>query len=172
MKKRYKVSEENGLNITIYTKKRYVFLMGILLFFVCWSLVGILAIKKYTGYQEKFFLMIWLLFWFIAECFLLIVLLWNLFGKENVTISENKLTVKKILFFEFYKRIFNLSEVRNIKVTGFFCVKGSLMYNMVYWGFVGEVIKFEYNEKKYGFGIQIEEEEAVKLVEMIKGYFM
>jgi hypothetical protein len=85
-------------------------------------------------------LFLWLVFWFFTDCFLLIALLWNTLGKEEITILGNELTIKRILLFIIKSKVFNIHKIYSLRVSEMFYTKGSWNYNMAYWGLKGEVI--------------------------------
>lgn len=167
---RYRIEEFGPLTVTIHMKKRIPFLAFVTFFSLAWLAGGLLAIYSLPNSRDKGWMVLWLCFWLFAVLHLFRSLVWNLFGREKITVTEDTLDVKKTAFFPPYHRTYRVDEIRRLRVSGFFCAVGSQKYNDAYWGLAGEVIKFDCGSGEGGFGIQLDERSAEIIVGKIKNY--
>lgn len=170
MNNRFEVSNDNSyLLITIYAKKRVVFLAFIILLFLIWFTLGAFAISCIIKTQLS---IQWILiaFWIPSVSFLLYVILWSFWGKEIVKVHKTTLMLEKSIFITYRRNTFDIKLIRNLRASGYYYKAGSYSFNMAYWGIRGEVIKFDYQNDTFSFGIQLDEKDAKEIVETIENY--
>jgi hypothetical protein len=113
---------------------------------------------------------LWLCFWAYAECFTVYAFLWNAWGKEIILIQKGNLEIFRSIFGYGKKKIYRLGEISNLRAAGFFVSMFSKEYGMAQWGLAGGTIAFDFKNKAYRFGIGLEEQDAIELVENMKKY--
>lgn len=94
-------TEGNTTKLTIPVKRNYL----IIIFSLIWLLVWFSFFSSFNTTFGLFnddgidtFFMIWLTFWIIGELAVMILLLWNLFGKENIVLNSKYLEINRNLF--------------------------------------------------------------------------
>ena len=102
--------------------------------------------------------------------FPLYVLLWNLVGKEIITIDRDKIIVKQTIFGRGFRQTYQLSQVSNLRRYLTDPALFTLERNLQDWGFAGESIAFDYSGKVCRFGLLLPKEDADVLVAKINQY--
>lgn len=173
MGKRAITYQEQGDSLEILIPTPKVFFM--MIFLPVW-LVG-WAFGEYTvarglitgvGGNSKAFMVIWLLGWTAGGIFAAYAWLWGVAGKERVTISPISLSIKKDLFGKGRTRSFPITEVSDLRASGYFPRPMSWQSTNAMWGISGGAIAFEHLAKTYRFGILLQEKEAKDVASAIE----
>lgn len=135
-----------------------------------WTFCGLAIIAQlFFEYPREFKLTIAVLavFWLYYEYRIGYVWLWRRKGFELIKIEDGKLTYKRAIkaygkSYEFY--LDNISALKKVEV------KNSLGAEMgnSFWVIGGERLQFEYNKRTVKLGIQLEDEETIKLEKFLK----
>ena len=150
---------DGDILISIPTYRNYVFIIFGLYWLYGWSDGEIYAVKTFFGGTHTTELFVWLLIWSMTGLFIVLAILWSLFGKENIYLKQSQMIVEKQLFFIKIKTTFNKSEMKNIRL-------GEKPYaaniKQAFKNLVSAkgMIFFEYNGKTFGIASNVEKEEA------------
>jgi hypothetical protein len=162
------VERDNGIAIHIRAPRHLWLLIFLPVWLVPWTFGGISALLVLAAGEAPEgppgFLALFLCFWLIAEVFALYVMLWMAFGKEVVTIRNGVLSVKRDVMGCGPTRRMPLSELRNLRASGYFGFPMTFSYTFRWWGLSGGTIAVDYRGKPYRFGIALDEQQANAVV--------
>lgn len=138
---------------------------------VFWTIGGIIVFSQlFYDYNRdtKLFLLVWMFFWAYFEYVIINAYFWRKYGYERIVFKNGKLSYKRDIKGRGKTRTFDIEFVRNIDMinkeeSSFF---GNLSRS--YWVVGGETVKFDYHSKTISVGMQLEQEEARKLMKLIK----
>jgi hypothetical protein len=114
------------------------------------------------------FVVFWLIGWTIGGTVVILIVAWNLVGKEVIILSADILKIElRILMLKRTKRYLP-TNIKNFRLlaTG----EGQLMFNLFqreFWGFNGN-IAFDYGMKTIKFSKGIDEAEASYIINLLK----
>ena len=163
-------------NVTVHISGKVKGWQESLLFawLIMWSLCGLYIAfyffqAKVT--EEKIFLFVYLIFWGYFEYIVGKTWFWRKWGKEVIKIHEGNLEItNQIRKSGNTERYFtqNISELGLVKNTNLSFVA---VYFNSFWIRGGEVLSFKYMGKEIRFGRQLSEEEAKRLLTVLRKYF-
>jgi hypothetical protein len=170
---RHTASEHaDGLSVCI-PAKRNILILAFLTFWLCgWAFGEVAAATALFPTAQKepagaAFLLFWLGGWTLGGAFCIYIWLWQIKGREVVTISPTALTIRNEVLGCGRSRHYDVCEIRNLRVA-------SLTYNpfdfrsgLAFWGIGGGLIAFDYGFKTYRFGGGIDEAEARIILQSI-----
>ena len=116
------------------------------------------------------FLLFWLCGWTIGGAVVIGLLLWNLIGKEVVTLEHGVLTIAKQLGPVGLPKRYDLSHVRDARVAPPPVRSGRRQYRGTGWPGFGAVlsgIAFDYGARTFHFGADLDEAEAKYLLDLL-----
>jgi len=116
----------------------------------------------------KAFLLVWLLTWMLAGAFAACTCLWMLGGRERIVLSAQKLRVGREVFGLAWTREYDLSLVKNFRVST--TASGLLAWSASarLWGLGGGPIAFDYGTRTVRMAASIDEPEATQIVNELK----
>ena len=160
-----------GLEIVIPSKKNIFLILFLAVWLAGW------AFGEFTVPTEFFkgnpnsgsiiFTSVWLVFWTIGGGFAIYTWLWNVAGKEIITINSLTLSTKKDLFGYGRVKEYEMSSVTNMRVSPQPFNPFDFSSGLMFWGIGGGVIAFDYGAKTYRFGSGIDEAEANQILARI-----
>lgn len=165
-----------GLEIVIPSKKNFFTILFIGFWLIGWAFGEIFAAKILLfpgeeGNPPYLFLIGWLGAWTVGGAFAIYTWLWNIRGKEIITVNSGEISYKKDLFGFGKSREYTLAEIKDMRVidkpSGPW---GAQSYND-FWGFGGGTIGFDYGYKTYKIGGGIDEAEAKHIINEIAQRF-
>lgn len=162
--------QENELVITIKSfkdeSKQKMLLVWIVLFTVC----GLAIVSQFFydyDKSSKLFFAVYLAFWMFFEFKVIYAYRWRNSGCEKIKISNDKIELVKEIGKRGITQVIALNEISNLRLfepeePGF--VKAM---NASYWNINKYSIAFEYQNKPVPFAIDLEKNEAKKLLKEI-----
>ncbi len=140
------------------------------LWLLAWSVSGVIVITNYftlTQENAKLFIIIWLAFWAYFEFKIIRVFTWKRLGKEKLWIKNGTLFYQQDINGRGKINEFDINLVSNfnlIKLTN-----GSIAdtFSQTFWVKGGERIEFTCQSKITKFGMQLNDEDANKIIESI-----
>lgn len=162
--KRVRIFKNENTRIEIKAKSDFLLAFVLLLITTLWTIIGLIAVKYAVPLGQG----IWLIFWGIAEAILLYISLWTILGKEVLIITEENLYYKRmVLNFAYINESYSLNRINYMQYEGIHFKPLSWEASMVYWGVSGKTIGFQYETKTIEFGIQLNREEAMEVINEI-----
>jgi len=137
-----------------------------------WSLCGALVVYQLfttTDSNTKVICIIYMGFWSYFEFLILRIYRWRKKGKEEIEVFKDKITITRLTNNKGLPVEFLLNEISNLRID--LNQKQNMFAKMLfdeYWTAGNECIIFDYNLKKHGFGLQLNEVDAKKVFKNIK----
>lgn len=167
--------ESNGITVRLRPKKSWLALCYLPIFLTAWTFGGIGVVKESLKGDERDYpiVLLWLVFWLVAEFLLIFAFLWNILGEEIVSIRGGVFTHKLAVWGFGSKKIFPADELFNIRPAGFSDDSSTYVDNR-HWRKLGFADRAVVVDTKYatlyGFGIRLEESEAAALAKALEPY--
>lgn len=143
------------------------------LWLLAWSVSGVIVIGNYfTLLQEsaKLFIIIWLAFWAYFEYKIVGVYMWKRFGKEKLWIKNGVLHYQQDINGRGKTKEFDANLVSDFNLIAL--TKGSIAdtFSQTFWVKGGERIEFTCQAKAIKFGMQLDDDDANKIITAIKKF--
>ncbi|RYZ16228.1 MAG: hypothetical protein EOO16_26180 [Chitinophagaceae bacterium] len=167
------------LQIIIPAKRNWFHLIFIGCWLGGWLMGELFAIGAVTGLlggnPAGLFILFWLGAWTVGGYFALRTFLWNLKGKEIITVGQGQLTIDKEGALLFKPKVYDLKEVKHLRVQddsdGFGGLFGARR-NDLSANQTGGMIRFDYGLQTVKFGIGLDEAEARFITDKLKGRYL
>jgi len=165
----------NGLKIMLPAPRKWPVLMLIGLGVPLWA-AGLLATLTAIvrggsgGGVSVLMLLLWLAAWLIAGLCIVGCALWMLGGREIIAVSEGKLILRREWRGCGRERGFKLTHITNLRSTPDRVGLYELVTTLRVFGLEGGKIAFDYVGLTEQFGAGISEEEASRIVPLLKKY--
>ena len=168
-----------GLAIGI-PSKRHWFVILFSCFWLCGWLMGeLFAISSLMdAFSEppfSFFILLWLIIWTFGGALVSYMVIWQVFGRELITIEGKVFTYQRMFLGFGRSRSFDIGEMKNIAIhTVSKKEKARLSPNShtnaieVPWGMQSGKIKFDYGLKTLYFASEVDKAEAAHLLQVLK----
>jgi hypothetical protein len=138
---------------------------------MAWSVSGVIVIANYfmlTQEKAKMFVIVWLAFWAYFEYKIVKVYMWKRFGKEKIWTKNGKLLYQQDINGKGKINEFDLnliSEINLIEIN-----PGSIAdtFSQTFWVKGGERIEFSCQGKITRFGMQLDDNDAKKIITVLK----
>jgi hypothetical protein len=161
-----------GLEITIPSRKNIFLILFLAVWLIGWAVgevtVPSIFIKGNKDTGALFFVVAWFVAWTIGGAIAIYTWLWNVAGKEKVTINNLSLTIKRELFGYGREKEYEASHISNLRVSPQPFNPFNFSASLQFWGIGGGVLAFDYGSRTYRFGSGIGEAEANHIIERIK----
>ena len=137
------------------------------LWLLAWSVSGVIVIANYFTLQQesaKLFIIIWLAFWAYFEFKIIRVYMWKRFGKEKLWIKNGTLFYQQDINGRGKVKEYDMNLVSNFELVEL--TRGSIAdtFSQTFWVKGGERIEFSCQSKNIRFGMQLEDDEAKKII--------
>lgn len=137
------------------------------LWLLAWSVSGVIVIANYFTLQQesaKLFIIIWLAFWAYFEFKIIRVYMWKRFGKEKLWIKNGTLFYQQDINGRGKVKEYDVNLVSNFELVEL--TRGSIAdtFSQTFWVKGGERIEFSCQSKNIRFGMQLEDDEAKKII--------
>lgn len=153
--------------------RRSVFVIGFLAFWICgWGVAEIMVAKQLVSGDAppdgEWFMLAWLGVWTIGGGVAIYAWLWQVMGKEILTMRGQTFTVRRDIGGFGFDKAYDLVQMRDLRIgqIGFDPVNVSSSLQL--WGVGGGVLAFDYGARTYRFGAGLDEAEAKQVVIAIK----
>ena len=154
-----------GLKVTIPSKKNILIILFLCAWMGGWFMGEIFAIRELISGKASngsgLFLAFWLCAWTIGGIFVLFAILWNIAGKEIITLSNDTLKIERKIFDIGITHEYLISEITNLRSLEI--VNSSIFSSRnpwEFWGFGGGTIAFDYGLKTIRLAQSIDKAEA------------
>lgn len=165
----------SGIVVTI-PSKRNILIIGFLGFWlVGWVFGEGMAIQQLIGGHVGngfAFLAAWLGGWTIGGAFAWYAWLWNVAGKEVVTLHAATLRYQRKIPLFVRSKEYEVAHIRNLRTEPNPAGSGGLFpsRSMAFWGLSGGTIAFDYGRSTHHFGMALDAADADYVVEQLSGY--
>ena len=164
------------LQITIPAKRNWFIVLFVGAWLGGWVMGEVFALGAVTGLlgtsPASLFLLFWLVGWTLGGFFAFKTFIWNLKGKEIITVGQSRLKIDKKGALLFKAKEYDLNEVKNVRVQddniGISGLFGRRSNDFGAFS-SGGTIKFDYGLQTVRFANGIDEAEAKYLIDKLKG---
>jgi hypothetical protein len=167
-KPRYTTSSEAGvLTVACPPRRNWLILLFLMAWLGAWTVGGISALGEVTKPGEhQAFMVFWLVAWAVGELWVLVVVLWQLAGLEELLIAQGNLVHRASIAGIGRTREFAGAEVKNLRsspqMLPFWMDQSS--FTPPIFGSGHGAIAFDYGAKTYRVGSGLDEAEARQIV--------
>jgi hypothetical protein len=156
-----------GIRLLIPAKRNW-FLILFMGFWLCAWAVGEIMVptqffKGEIPGMAMIFVLAWLGGWTVGGAFAIYSWLWNLMGREIITVHGRALTTRRDIGGYGFDKEYDLAQVRDLRVSVMGFNPWDFSASLQFWGLGGGLVAFDYGAKTYRFGAGLDEAEA-KLV--------
>jgi hypothetical protein len=164
-----------GLRIVIPYRRSW-FVICILGFWICgWAVGEVMVSRQFLNGDAppggELFMLAWLGVWTVSGAFAIYAWLWQVMGKEIVTVHGQTFTARRDIGGFGFDKEYNLAQMRDLRIVQVGFNPLDVSSSLQLWGVGGGVIAFDYGAKTYRFGIGLDEAEAKQSVTAIKKRF-
>lgn len=118
--------------------------------------------------EAKLFAAVWLVAWTIGGGFALYAFFWSLVGRERILLTPSTLSIKRELFGMGRVREYELTHVRDLRVSPMTYNPFDFRSSLQFWGIGGGVLVFDHGAATIRFGASLQEGEAKAIVERMR----
>jgi hypothetical protein len=166
------VDTSQGLRIVMPCRRSW-FVILFLGFWICGWAVGEVTVSRQFLQGDappdgEVFMLTWLGVWTIGGLFAIYAWLWQMVGKEILTVHGQKFRTRRDIAGVGFDKDYDLVQMRDLRMqlSGFSPI--DLSSSLQLWGVGGGVIAFDYGARTYRFGAGLDEAEAKQVVTAIK----
>jgi hypothetical protein len=145
-------------------KKKVNFLF---LWLLAWSVSGVIVMANYftlTQDNAKMMLIVWLAFWAYFEFKIIRVFMWKRFGKEKLWIKNGTLQYQQDINGRGKIKEFDLNLISEFSLIAITTGSIADTFSQTFWVKGGERIEFTAQSQVVKFGMQLNDEEAKKII--------
>lgn len=191
---RHTVQDDGStLRISIPSRKSTFYLIFMGFWLVSWAageiMVGGMVIAGLVGFLSGapvlssfdvpslagggLFVLVWLVIWTVVGGAALFAFLWQLIGKEIVTVSYAGIAIQRAVFRFGRKKEYLAAHIQELRVAPLSMVPGMFGWNRTgyFWGLTGGLLAFDYGAQTFRFGAGVDEAEAKRILEKISARF-
>jgi hypothetical protein len=143
------------------------------LWLFAWTISGIIVISSYPQVHDqnaKIMLVIWMAFWAYFEFKIIRVFMWKRFGKEKLWVKNGKLHYQQDINGRGKVKEFDANLITDLIVINVEKANFADSFNQSFWVKGGERLEFLCQGKKLKFGMQLEDEDATKILAELKKF--
>jgi len=164
-----------GLEIIIPSRKNIFLILFLAAWLVGWAVgeitVPMTFIKGIKDMGALIFSSAWLVAWTIGGGFAIYIWLWNIAGKEIITINNLTLIIKRDLFGHGKEKEYETSYISNLRISPQPFNPFNFSASLQFWGIGGGIFAFDYGSRTYRFGSGVDEAEANQIINTIKEHY-
>jgi hypothetical protein len=169
------VDTTDGLRIVMPCRRSW-FVICFLAFWICSWAAGevMVANQLWKGDappEGEFFMLTWLGVWTMGGAIAIYAWLWQLMGKELLTVRGQAFTIRRDIGGIGFDKEYRLTQMRDLRVGRVGASPFDLSSSFQLWGVGGGVIVFDYGAKTIRFGAGLDEAETKQVVTAITQRF-
>jgi len=143
----------------------------LMVWFIFWTISGMIVFTQFfvpTSRDVKVWYAVWMAFWAYFEYKASVLLSYRRKGKEILQFSESGFTFRRDINGRGIDKAYERAEIKNIRTVDFKDKKVIARVQPLYWNMGYETVLFDYKGKEEALGLQLTEEEAQKVVKIMK----
>ena len=121
--------------------------------------------------EGELFMLVWFGVWTLGGVFALYALLWQVIGKEIITVTGQRFTTRRDIGGFGFDRHYDLLQMKDLRIDLPQFNPIDVSSSLQLWGIGGGVIAFEHGATSYRFGAGLDDTEAKEVVTVIKKRF-
>lgn len=137
------------------------------LWLMAWSVSGIIILANYfklTNDNAKMMIIVWLAFWAYFEFKIIRVYMWKRFGKEKLWIKNGKILYQQDVNGRGKIKEFDINLLSGFSIIPLTVGSIADTFSQTFWVKGGERIEFTCQSKLIKFGMQLNDDEANKII--------
>ncbi len=163
-----------GLKVII-SARRSPFVNFFLLFWMIGWIIGEIEITgnliNHEAETPDAFMVFWAVGWTLSGLLAVFIWLYNMKGREIVSISDSELIrIRQFVFFS-RSKIYATELITNLRLTDINPSALDMGGGMEFWGLSGGTLTFDYGPGIEKFGLGIDEDEARQVIAAVKARF-
>lgn len=160
------------LQIVIPAKKDGFMIFFLSVWLIIWAVAEVASPLALIGFKDEgavimTILILWMIIWTVVGFLTMFALLWNILGREVISVGRKHLSIKNDVLGYGRWRQYESSQIKALRVSKTKDAWGSLDYTMQCWGLFGGMLAFEYQNRTYRFGMGIEASAAREILQRI-----
>ena len=143
------------------------------LWLMAWSVSGIIVLANYfklTNDNAKLMIIVWLGFWAYFEFKIIRVYMWKRFGKEKLWIKNGKILYQQDVNGRGKIKEFDINLLSGFSIIPLTTGSIADTFSQTFWVKGGERIEFTCQSKLIKFGMQLNDEEANKIISALNKF--
>ena len=167
------VEKDNVFSLVILptTNKKKLFVL--FLWLLAWTVCGIIVAANYfklDSRDAKIFILVYLSFWAYYEFKIGRAFIWKKYGLEKLWIKKGKLQYQREISGRGKIKEFDLELVKDLGVIEVSHSSFADTINQSFWIKGGERLEFQFQSKVIRFGMQLDDEETLKVFKALKNF--
>jgi hypothetical protein len=131
----------------------------------------LIKLLNYDAETPDAFFVFWAIGWTLSGLLVIFIWLWNMKGREIVTMSDTELRrYRDYILFSRTGR-YRIELISNLRLTDLDPSSLETRGGMEFWGLSGGSVTFDYGSDIQKFGLGIDDQEANRIIESIKQRF-
>lgn len=160
-----------GLRIVMPCRRSW-FVICFLAFWLCgWAVAEVMVANQFMNGDSppdgELFMFAWFGVWTVGGVVAIYAWLWQLMGKEIVTLHGQVFTVRRDIGEFGFSKEYDLVQMRDLRVGPVGMNPLDFSSTLQLWGVGGGVIAFDYGARTYRFGAGLDEAETKQVVTAI-----
>ena len=164
--------EYNSMVVEIPAKRHWAHILFMMVWLGGWAVGEYFAVNTLLSSDGPLFANAFILFWLVGWTFgggvAFYTVLWQLIGREIISVESGLLTIKRSVFGLGSTRKFETGSIKNMHVIPDQEISIPGIYNKKLSGRQGGKIRFDYGMKTIRFGMDIEEPEANMIIDRLR----
>jgi hypothetical protein len=161
-----------GLEVVVPARRNWFITLFLGAWLCGWAMGEVLVPANFFARDAdagaKVFAAFWLVGWTLGGGFALYVFFWSLVGRERILLGPSMLSIKREVFGMGRLREYELTHVRNLRVSPSAYNPFDFRSGLQFWGIGGGSIAFDYGAGTVRFGAALEEGEARSIIERMR----
>jgi hypothetical protein len=159
----------DGLTFVVPSRRQWFAILFVPVWLIGWMFGEVLAIKALIGGKgPSLFMVTWLTMWTVGGGLAALGWLWMVVGKERLIVKPGLLVHRFELFSLRRTREYDLSQVRNLKVSPESFNPWNMGGGLKMWGLGGGVVAFDYGARTIRVAGSVDEAEGRMIVSRIQ----
>jgi hypothetical protein len=173
---RITITDISGKLRIVIPCSRSWFIIGFLGFWICgWAVAEFMVSSQFlqgdAPPEGESFILAWFVVWTIGGLLAIYAWLWQVMGKEIVTVHGQTLTTRRDVGGFGFDKQYDLLQMRNLRTAQVGFNPLDISSSLQLWGIGGGVIAFDYESRIVRFGAGLGEAEAKQVVTAIQQRF-
>lgn len=161
-----------GLRIVMPCRRSWLVICFLGLWISGWAVGEVMVTRQFVNEDAppggEVFMLTWLGVWTVGGAVAIYAWLWQIMGKEIVTVDGQRFTTRRDIGGFGFDKEYDLVQMRDLRVGSVGMNPLDFSSSLQLWGVGGGVMVFDYGARTYRFGAGLDEAEAKQIVTAIK----
>lgn len=183
-----KTRTKTKLCFILPAKKNWLVILFYGFLFLNWGIGGLFSVTMFVSeiftifsddgifFMKIFFILFmifWIIMWAVSSFFVLVNILWQFKGSEELILTNKSITIKRSLFIISQSNHYDIKSIQDLRINPGkgqvldFITQNTMAFLFLFKITTGKIL-FDYGAKSVYFGLALEEAEAKMILEDIK----